>query len=491
MTSPSSSPILTSKKERLYVQLGLGSATLYGVTGGAAMLDFAAAARLPVPTGLILIDEAYRRALGSGLIRVKVSGQVTCPNPTALIVALRLPNTEWEFPGPYEVRAGSSLDDGVTAQSVNQVNVDAAFAESLADALCAAWQAASAQGDDTRRDVLITRQVKAKTAGIALIEQGFEDDLIEIEQEGGDPIMLPGLCAGEPASADSQPWTQRLQCLLRDTRRAFNRRGFPTNWAIRWADDGECCWLVETHPLQQTPPRSEQFIPADCHHLLPDPSTPFKASLIAACADDLFAAYRRLDRSLPTSRPLIKMIEGEACLNLSLLVDVMRRFGQPTAPLAARTNCVPERDYPRHPRRLIANLLPTMRLLITREQAPGAARQTAALIRQRMEQPGVSIDNLLKTARWVFTASMNALLWLDTQRGAEEARRELRDAAQRGLREVWARLTAHAERAFSDGVLPDSNALWQRDIHQAALLDLRDALPDDDEIEASHPAVSG
>jgi len=82
---------LVGKKERLYVPIGAGNALKYGISGGAALLDIARRAGLPVPPGIILVDEAYRRALGNGLIRLQASGAFSAPSTTLSV------STCWAF----------------------------------------------------------------------------------------------------------------------------------------------------------------------------------------------------------------------------------------------------------------------------------------------------------------------------------------------------------------------------------------------------------
>ncbi|MBO9309339.1 MAG: hypothetical protein J7551_06110, partial [Chloroflexi bacterium] len=187
---------LTGKKERLWLPIGLGSAAKFGVGAKAALLDVARRYGLPVPTGIILVDEAWRRALASGLVRRGDDGSVSAPDKSRLVFAIGFPNFDWELPGPFAVRSAFSAEDG-KAQSMagyftTRLNVDGRDPEQLADALCAVWQSAeqcAAQLGELRRDVLIMRMVAARHSGVAFTEHAYADDLVNFTEGLADKLV--------------------------------------------------------------------------------------------------------------------------------------------------------------------------------------------------------------------------------------------------------------------------------------------------------------
>jgi hypothetical protein len=248
---------LTSKKERLYVPLGRGQAAHFGVGPKAALLDMAARAKLPVPPAIVLIDEAWQRAHQSGLVQIKTDGSVVASDPTRFLLALRQPNFDWEFPGPFAVRAAFSGESGAAIAQpgafASRLDVDGQNSAELADALCDVWASAGHTSGVVRRDVLIMRMVSAKFGGEARTIANADDDMIARRHEESDgmvtlPRLRVGLLAG---GGDTSTWQGRLQVLLRDVRRVFRRRGFPDDWAITWADDGAQCWLLGVWPLNE------------------------------------------------------------------------------------------------------------------------------------------------------------------------------------------------------------------------------------------------
>ena len=246
---------LASRKERLYVPIGRGQAARYGVGPKAALLDLAAYAKLPVPPAIVLIDEAWQRAHQTGMVQVKSDGSVVAPDPTRLILALRLPNFDWEFPGPFAVRSAFSGENGTVLARpgvfASRLNVDGQDSMALADALCDVWASAGRSAGVMRRDVLIMRMVAAKFGGEARTEANAESDTVwRSHADTGAPTPLPRLRSGLLAGGgDTDTWQGRLQVVLRDVRRVFRRRGFPSDWAITWADDGTLCWLLGIWPL--------------------------------------------------------------------------------------------------------------------------------------------------------------------------------------------------------------------------------------------------
>ncbi|MCS6869828.1 MAG: hypothetical protein RML95_03935 [Anaerolineae bacterium] len=260
---------LTDKKERLWLPLGYGSAAKYGVSAKAALLDVAQRYGLPVPTGIILVHEAWRRALGAGLVRRHDNGSLSVPDGSQLVFAIGFPDFEWELPGPFAVRSAFSAESGVTQSLAgcfaSCLNIDGRDPAQLAEALRVVWESAERrvpQLGELRRDVLIMRMVDAKHSGIASTRHEVANDQVTFVtgspdkmsgNTAGESLSLPKLRAFRKPSPSLPDWTQRLQVLLRRVRRIFSHKRSGRDWQIEWADDGTTCWLLQIYPLTDSP----------------------------------------------------------------------------------------------------------------------------------------------------------------------------------------------------------------------------------------------
>ena len=465
---------LTTKKERLYLPLGTGEAVKYGVGPEAALLDAASRAGLPVPASIILVDEAWTRALGNGLVRQTDAGAVIAPDPTRLIVALRLPNFEWEFTGPFVVRGAFSPVAGdaraAEAPTAARLGVDARDTGALAEALCAVWSAAPGEPGQYRRDVLIMRMVDAQVAGVAITEGAYEDDIARTGVDG-EGIALPKLRSGErpAASPDAPAWHGRLQRLLRDVRRVFNRRRLPHDWEIEWADDGTMCWLVALRPATHPPRRDEAFVLLDADLFVGSRAGPFLTSLLVSCAPGLEAYFRGLDRGPTSPRPFIAEVEGWPGANLSLMTDRLRALGLPTRIVTEAFGVAGTMaDHPARPRRMIRSPLAAIRFGLMTRRASQRAGQLIREMNRRAEQPPNTLHGIIEALRWLHTIHLTGVLSLAA---AGAPRDSLTQAAQVASSRLYDALLAVAGRMADAGQVPDQHAIWMLRVEEAEQLE--------------------
>lgn len=245
-----------SKKYRPFLALGLGIAAKYGVGRKAALLDLAVRHKIAVPSAIILLDTAYQDALADGLLRidgVNEARKVSAPIPHKLVTAYNLPNFNWEFPGPFAIRAAFSNegapDESLADRFAARLAVDPKDGDALALAFCEVWTSALAMGGEERlrRDLLIMHMVESKLTGTATVAHESTDDAVVIAgSEPSEPLRLPHNARGLRLDA----WQTRLQRLLREVRRHFVHRRVVTNWQVDWIDDGQTCWLVRLMPLE-------------------------------------------------------------------------------------------------------------------------------------------------------------------------------------------------------------------------------------------------
>ena len=340
------------------IRLGSGEAARAGAAPKAALLDRAARAGLPVPAGFVVLDGEPARAAGGGL---------------------------------WAVRSAFGAEDG-KEQSLagwfeTKLNVPGPGVPAAAEAVRASG---ARRPGRFRRDVLVMRMAEARHAGVAFTERDFEDDLVN---------HVPGLAAGlvsgaEPGGRmllarrerfeplDAPPgWPRRLQALLRDVRRVFGAG----DWDVEWADDGRRCWLLQVRPVTAPPRRDEAFTLANHKEILPDLPSALMTSVILEAAPELFAYYRQFDAGLPARRLFIEEFAGRPLINISLMADMMRRWGLPTALVTGNIGGAADRPAGLNPWRLLRRLPVLARVALAQLRAPAGAGRTALRLRARPE----------------------------------------------------------------------------------------------------------
>jgi pyruvate,water dikinase len=402
------------------LRLGSGDAAQKGCGSKAALLDRAAHAGLPVPPGVIVLDEAWRSALERGLVRVdRVIDRrpVSVPDPSLLVHLLGLP----PFDGPLAVRSAFSMEDGATDSLagvfVSGLFVDGRRPAALAAGLAGVWASAFRRPRRFRRDLILQKMVHARRAGVAFTEREYEDDLVNASdgtaerlvsgELPGEQLLLPKRRGSEgPTAAD--PVEARLQVLLRDVRRVFGE----ADWDIEWADDGARVWLVQVRPVTRPTLRNEVFTCAGHRELLPDPPSRLMTSLIASCASGLFDSFRRFDPRLPAGRPLVEVFRGRPFLNLSLLTETMRRWGLPSRPVTDSIGGAADRDFGAQPSRLLLQAPLLARLAAAQLRSVSSAAAAERRIDARTASPPVGLADAVEELRWLYRTLVAEMLSL-------------------------------------------------------------------------------
>jgi phosphohistidine swiveling domain-containing protein len=330
-----------------WVRLGAdrGRLAALGVGNKAAMLG---RFRRRVPVAVVVLHEAWEAALAGVLAVEEGDGQVTVTHASALMRFLSLP----DLGRRVAVRSAFSLEDtsstSLAGFFVSRLNVDPASPAAMGRALTDVWASARRTSGIQRRDVLVMAMVDAAHAGVAFLEEDYEDDLVEYTpgladrlvsgEVAGERFALGRLLTGErkiiatrtegpPESLDSPPFARRLARLLRSVRRCLGDQ----SWDVEWADDGRRCWLVQVRPITAAPQRSEVLSGANLREILPDVPSPFTIdSFVRTMRHGWNTWYRGLDPTLPEGRDLVVALHGRLWFNLSLLVDHNRHLGVPT-----------------------------------------------------------------------------------------------------------------------------------------------------------------
>ena len=217
--------------EAFFVWLGSNRARKQGVGEKGVLLDRAARARLPVPSGGILLSAFYEGVVADGLLEAD-DGRVICPDPELLHEALyqvaRFPKLE----EPVIVRPLFVVEEGRFSP---QHYVNFADPSELAYSLCEIYAAAYSESE--RWDVVVMEMVEVVVRGTAVTRAATTTDNITYNEQS---ITLPHLGIFQAARDGIPPFAQRLQKLLRGVRRTFGKG----EWIVDWADDGQVCWVL-------------------------------------------------------------------------------------------------------------------------------------------------------------------------------------------------------------------------------------------------------
>ena len=402
------------------VRLGSGEAARRGCGPKAALLDRAARAGLPVPPGVVILDEAWHSALQRRLVTLEGSGArrpVSVPDPSLLVHLLGLPS----FTGPLAIRAAFSSAEGggetVCGDLVPGLFVEGRRPAALAAGLAGVWASAYRRPRGIRRDVIAQEMVRASVEGVAFVEQGYEDDIVETAHGvtrglaarplAAEVRLLPRL-QKEERPTEEDPVASRLQRLIREVRGAFGDRG----WRVEWVDDGQRIWLVQIGEIATPPRRNEAFTSASHRDLLPEVPSVLMTSLIGSCAGRLFEHYRDFDPGLPTGRLLLEIVHGRPLLNLTLLTDMLRRWGLPTRLVTGSIGGAADRDAGIRPGRLVRHAPVLARLAVAQLRSVGSARAAEKAILARTVSPPVPLADVLDELCWLYGTLVREMLSL-------------------------------------------------------------------------------
>lgn len=359
-------------------------------TPKARMLARAARAGLPVPEGFVIAHDADQsQALHFEALQTEALQTEALKRMVATVQGL------------FAVRSSFDAEDTDTTSAAGRFRSEL---DVSASALATAIDRVRQSADDTvtRADVLVMQMVDAHHAGVAVLEDAYLDDLVEVVDglaEGlvggtreGQRVNLPRLDRDLGADLgpdlgldlkDGEGWRGRLAVLLRDVRHTFGR-GNAAGWDVEWADDGSRCWLVQIRPLLRPVVRNDLLTLANHAEILPDLPSTFMTSLIIQAGPGGLEWYTSLDPRLPTSRDLMIERAGRPLLNLSLLTDILRTWGLPTSLLADSMGGM-RQTAPASANRLIRSAPVLARVAMRQLRAVGDARTRGQKLRERAE----------------------------------------------------------------------------------------------------------
>jgi len=350
----------------------------------AALLDRAAQARLPVPAGFV-VPHGHRPMLPP------------------------------DGPACLAVRSAFALEDG------RQSSLAGHFATLLRvaphDVADAVEQVRASGPTGGRLDVLVMAMVEARHAGVAFSEPGTYDDVVNVTA-GTAESLVAGAVEGErrllPRLERAEPgWPRRLQRLLRRVRRLLGDQA----WDVEWADDGRTCWLVQVRAITRPTRRDEVLTIANHAEILPPLPSQLMTSVIAEAGPDLFAWYRRFDRSLPADRDFLEVVAGRPFINLSLLEDLLRHLGLPTRLVSDSIGGPPSHERPARPLRLARKAPVLAGLGLAQVHAVARSGRIEARAAGRGRPPATSFTESLDRLRSAYVALVTGMFPLSSAIG--------------------------------------------------------------------------
>ncbi len=370
------------------LHLGDGLAAGRGISAKAALLDQLAHAGIRVPAGVIIPD--------SKSIPTWEALQLRCP---------------------VVVRSAFGAEDGSMSARAGQFeSVLHVTEQNYIDAYEIVINSADRVLGAFRRDVLVMEQVNAQHAGVAFSERGWLDDIVNVT--GG---LADGLVSGEVEGERLElsrlgtrlgeaGWQTRLREVLVQVRKVLGDQA----WDIEWADDGVTCWLVQTRPITVPLRRNEALTSANHKEILPDLPSPFMASIVGSCADQLFGWYRQFDKRLPSIRPMIEVVSGRPFLNLSLLEDMLRLWGLPSRLIADSFGGQPIHDEPFNRHRFARSLLPLARQGLAQIRAVLRPARLRSELPALVSRPGSTVTEQVESARRAYVMMVTGMMPLSS-----------------------------------------------------------------------------
>ncbi len=343
-----------------FITIGSGRAERQGVASKAATLDRASANGLTVPIGVVVPSAETVDPAVMGELRAwfAAEGADSCAVRSAF--------------GAEDGRGDSLAGWFDSELHVSLLDLDASITRVRGSA--------DRRDGDFRTDVLVMAMVNAETAGVAFSEPGTYDDLVNATTGTAD-TLVSGQVEGERLELPrveraESGWQRRLQGLLSDVRREFGDEP----WDIEWADDGETCWLMQIRPITAAPRRDQILTAANHAEILPPLPSTLMTTAIAEAGPELFDWYRDRVPGLPEGRDFLHVKLGRPLINLSLLEDMMRELGLPTALVAESIGGGSGRDVGANPLRLARSLPSLLRLGWAQVVAVARARRNERVV---------------------------------------------------------------------------------------------------------------
>jgi rifampicin phosphotransferase len=400
-----------NRHSKLLIEIGSGFAQSKKYSFKAKGLDLAAKNKILVPKSYLITQEFWDNF------------EINIINKNDLVHQI----TELPLNNSISVRSSFSIEDQTkksfagafeTVLSVNSCHID-----SLVDAINKVTLSADLVKGSFRRDILIMEMVPAKFSGVAFTENEHEDDWINWTSGlgsklvsgdvRGDSLEIPKLKKCDflkikKKNKKNPDFYYRLQFLLKNIRTVFGEK----NWDIEWADDGFSCWLLQIRPITSPLIRNEWFGLCNHKEILPDPPSFFMNSLINECSPELFNFYHQLDPELPKKRFMVESFKGRSYFNLSLLSDMLRKWGIPTKLLSESMGGVLENNYNLNLGRVISNWRVYLKIFILQINALRKSRIEIKIFKKMTKERSNNIKELIQKSKLAYISLVHQMLSL-------------------------------------------------------------------------------
>lgn len=219
-------------KKRHFVRLGCRDSWLKSlkVSADFTLLNHAFKSGLPVPNGIILLQQGWQLLQQAGIVSVMGKDVVVHSADEFL-----------ECFGLHKRREAVALHPSCALELSGPPQFNKEDDHLLIEGIVAIWQK-SAEARFSQCDIWLYQAVTPLQMGRAITKSQPFDQLLFDDQES----PLPALRGWQQPTA-TIAWQRRLQQLLRGVRRSFSLHG--KTWDIAWCDDGQICWLTGVRPI--------------------------------------------------------------------------------------------------------------------------------------------------------------------------------------------------------------------------------------------------
>ena len=327
----------------------------------------------------------------------------------------------------FSIRSAFAVEDqkesSLAGMFETVVSVDKKNPEQIIDAIKKVLESSKRVRGGFRKDILIMEMVAAKFSGIAFTESEYQDDWINWTRGLG-PKLVSGEVSGEVISIPkSRNWdfmqTQnqfsempqfysRLQRLLKNVRTVFSEK----EWDIEWADDGNKCWLLQVRPITSPLARNDWFGLCNHKEILPELPSVFMNSLINECSPQLFSFYHRIDSELPKKRLMVESFRGRSYFNLSLLADMLRKWGLPTKLLSESMGGVLDSNYSLNLGRVISSWRVYLKLFFLQINALKKSKSGIKSFQVLTKERSKNISELIQKSKTAYISLVHQMLSL-------------------------------------------------------------------------------
>jgi rifampicin phosphotransferase len=413
--------LLNNKHSKLIIKIGSGFNQSKKYSFKAKGLDLAVKNKILVPKGYLITQEFWGNFDNEIAIKSDLLRQITeLPLNNSISVRSSFSiedQTEKSYAGMFE-----------TVLSVNSNHLDV-----LADALKKVSLSSKNVKGNFRKDILVMEMIPAKFSGVAFTECEYEDDWINWTSGlgiklvsgyvPGDSFKIPKLRKydflkkTENNNNKKPVFYNRLQLLLKKVRTIFGEK----NWDIEWADDGFKCWLLQIRPITSPLIRNDWFGLCNHKEILPELPSVFMNSLINECAPKMFNFYHQIDSELPKQRLMVESFKGRSYFNLSLLSDMLRKWGVPTKLLSESMGGVLENNFKLNLGRVISNWPVYLKLFILQINALKKSRIQIKVFKLITKEPSNNIQELIQKSKLAYISLVHQMLSLTMVMGGPVA----------------------------------------------------------------------